>query len=160
MWVADASTGKVKSTLKFSIPSTGHAFLPEKLVTKEDSLMSKTAPRTNNFSRISPFFFDLENRESTEQLVSWGRGSNVLYFIDTTTVQVVQWHADLGDIFDVRVMKTKLLILHGSNTIRSLSVIHVCTSTDFLDRLEVLHNGDLALILTVLISVKSTIFLY
>jgi hypothetical protein len=66
------------------------------------------------------------------QLVSWNIGSSVLFLLDPVTVEITEWHLDLGIIHDLKVFSdTTLLVLHGEA--HKISVVQCCTARQFLD---------------------------
>lgn len=50
-----------------------------------------------------PAYAPKDVKEANVLLVSWNVGSSVLFFLDPTAVEIVEWHIDLGVILDLQV---------------------------------------------------------
>ncbi|CEG44935.1 hypothetical protein F443_04405 [Plasmopara halstedii] len=141
VWVADPQSGLVSSTLKFSLGTNPTQFLQSPDCAMEEGIR----PRNLSINKLGLFRSVLEPpyapqdvKEANPLLVSWNVGSSVLFFLDPSAVEIIEWHLDLGIIHDLQVVDdTTLVILHGDAP--KVSMIESCSAGQFL---QIYSAGD------------------
>ncbi|CAH0522519.1 unnamed protein product [Peronospora belbahrii] len=134
VWIADPQSGAVSSTLKFSLTKNPTSFLQSPGCAKEEGILPRnlTINRLGRFQFIQdPPYAPQDVKDATTLLVSWNVGSSVLFFLDPSTVEIVEWHLDLGIIHDLKIVnETTLIVLHGD--VPKVSLVQSCSADQFL----------------------------
>ncbi|CAI5718948.1 unnamed protein product [Peronospora effusa] len=134
VWVADPQSGAVSSTLKFSLTKNPTPFLQSAGCVTEEGIQ----PRSLTINKLGRFKFlqdppyaPQDVKDAATLLVSWNVGSSVLFFLDPSTVEIVEWHLDLGIIHDLKIIdETTLVVLHGD--VPKVSLVQSCSADQFL----------------------------
>ncbi|CAI5747308.1 unnamed protein product [Peronospora destructor] len=134
VWVADPQAGEVSSTLKFSLKKNPTTFLQCAGCATEEGIRPRnlTINKLGRFQfRQDPPYAPQDVKDATTLLVSWNVGSSVLFFLDPSTVEIVEWHLDLGVIHDLKIVnETTLVVLHGD--VPKVAFVQSCSADQFL----------------------------
>ncbi|OQR93381.1 hypothetical protein THRCLA_08454 [Thraustotheca clavata] len=139
VWVGDALSGTVSSTLKFSLNKPPEPFFQGPNLTPREPISIKSM----NLSKVHLFKYIHESMDFTPdvpQLLSWSPGTSALFFVDPIGVDMVEWHIDLGEIHDLKVLEASVFaVLHGDPC--RVAIVRACAAVEFL---ELAVSNDLA----------------
>ncbi|OQR94825.1 hypothetical protein ACHHYP_00884 [Achlya hypogyna] len=139
IWVGDAASGTVSSTLKFSLTKPPEPFFQGPNLPPHEPISAKSL----NLSKVHLFKYIHESMDFTPdmpQLLSWFPGSSALFFVDPIGLDLVEWHVDLGEIHDLKVLDASVFaVLHGEPA--RVAIVRACAAVEFL---ELAVSNDLA----------------
>ncbi|KDO28428.1 hypothetical protein SPRG_06666 [Saprolegnia parasitica CBS 223.65] len=131
VWVGDPSTGTVSSTLKFSLTKPPETFFQGPNLPPHEPISVKSL----NLSKVHVFKYIHESMDFTPeapQLLSWFPGTSALFFIDPVGLELVEWHVDLGEIHDLKVLDASVFaVLHGDPG--RVAIVRACAAVEFLE---------------------------
>ncbi|EQC32204.1 hypothetical protein SDRG_09956 [Saprolegnia diclina VS20] len=131
VWVGDPSTGTVSSTLKFSLTKPPETFFQGPNLPPHEPISVKSL----NLSKVHVFKYIHESMDFTPeapQLLSWFPGTSALFFVDPVGLELVEWHVDLGEIHDLKVLDASVFaVLHGDPG--RVAIVRACAAVEFLE---------------------------